>query len=212
MNCTEKTWHELITPLWQASEPPHLWGDDVDADWNTLSEALFDTLTKAAETLRPDLMSHIPRGLLRRGKPSTLRFTPMRVPAGPNASYKEIRLTRQLGRLREISRLIGLDQDPPQILWTKLKRSPFYNPRENVHRSIVHTQRLLDECFAQRKRTALTHWKEKMTADKSAFAWLRKDPQAMTHAVKLSPGDRAASSVHEALRKIQEYWRPCGPN
>eukprot|EP00435_Cladocopium_sp_Y103_P038804 s136_g10.t1 len=79
---------------------------DVDVAWHKLAKDLFSTLAQAVEDLRPEVMAGMPRGLLRQGKPEAARFRPkaevLRVATGEQASAREIRLTRQLGRLKEI--------------------------------------------------------------------------------------------------------------
>lgn len=169
-------------------------------------------MAAAVGALKPEVLAQIPGGMLRKGKPTAASFQPaaevVRVAAGSQACFIEIRLSRQLGRLREISRMVGLNQEIPHCLWEKLARSPCYDPQISVHHNIRKTQDMLDQFHELRKRTNLTQWKQKMQDDRCAFVWLRKDPQIFMHAVKLHPGDQAASSIFEALSKIKEFWNP----
>eukprot|EP00438_Fugacium_kawagutii_P001524 Skav207802 [mRNA] locus=scaffold381:23573:27208:+ [translate_table: standard] len=212
MNCTEEAWQSHVSSFWTHNPQDAAGAPDVNTAWQHLSQELFSSLTKAVAALKPDVLAQIPRGMLRKGKPTAASFQPdsnaVRVAAGAQASCKEIRLSRQLGRLREISRLVGHNQRIPQCLWDKLARSPYYDPQISVHHNIIKTQNLLNQCHELRQRTNLTLWKEKMQDDKCAFAWLRKDPQILTHAVKLHQGDVAASSISEALSKIKDFWKP----
>ena len=78
--------------------------------------------------------------------------------------------------MRYVGRLIGLDQQPHRNIWSKFERSPFYDPKKSLQQKVSQIQKLLDECFLQRKRTNLSKWREAMHDDVKAFSLAKERP------------------------------------
>ena len=112
-----------------------------------------------------------------------------------------------MARLEEVVRPNGLDQTVPASLWAKIRRSPYFDQSKTTHQNIHVAKAKLQKCINVSRKSSLEKWKEAMQEDKAAFAWLRKDLQVVTHAVKKFENDTAASSVSEAFSKIKDFWR-----
>ena len=211
MNITKDAWFQKVDHVWVRHSRSDPWTSDVSHDWDDLSQRIFAALLETAAEVAPQAVASIPAGLCRKGRPAQPRFIHAnwnaRTPAGDHATYQEIKLTRHLARLQEVVRLTGFDQEVPRSLWVKIQRSPYFDHGITTHQNIRNVKRKLSECIQRSQKSNLDKWKEAMQEDKAAFAWLRRDLQVASHALKGPEDDTAASSVTEALLKIKQYWK-----
>eukprot|EP00438_Fugacium_kawagutii_P026866 Skav221162 [mRNA] locus=scaffold85:207301:216528:+ [translate_table: standard] len=211
MNITKDQWSQKADQVWGRRSHLVPWNSDVSQNWSDLSQSIFAALLETAQEVAPQTVASIPAGMRRRGRPAEPRFIQDnwngRTPAGDHATCQEVKLTRHLARLQEVVRLTGLDQTVPNALWVKIHRSPYFDPNQTTHRNILAARKKLSECVRASQKSNLDKWKDAMQDDKAAFAWLRREPQVVSHALKSSPDDVAAASVSEALVKIKRFWR-----
>lgn len=211
MNITKESWFSKVDQVWTRHLRSAPWTSDVSQDWDDLSQRIFAALLDTVQEVAPQAVANIPAAMCRRGQPAQPRFIRdnwnARTPAGDHATCQEIKLTRHLARLKEVVRLKGFDQKVPEALWAKIHRSPYFDHKQTTHKNIISAQRKLDECSQVSQKSNLNKWKEAMQEDKAAFAWLRRDTQVVSHALKSNEADTAATSVTEALSKIKQFWR-----
>jgi hypothetical protein len=210
----EDQWQAMVGQHW-AARTRHPQSDSLDAVWRQLNYDLFQALCGAHQ----DVGWHQhqpPAAQLRRGKPTHVEVTPQEQPrhlaSGAFTSYRQRSLRRLLGRMLQLRQRRSSPTPTPQSatqqheLLTRIERSPGYDPAASLTDNIRHVTQSLEQCQQDENTQRLRRWKQRVTDDKHAFKWLRRQPPDLTHAIKTSPGDTPASSVQEALAKLRGFW------
>jgi hypothetical protein len=212
IEASRELWDRVVKDVWKELHVSWDAADDVNATWEHINRELWDTLTTAYQ--RTHGRDCLPVPLQRKGKPTkvTIRekqFSCRRT-LGCFATNKRRCLQNLLARLMEVRRrgywLRDLhDLDP--ILARKISNSPHFNPQASLAQNIVSVQRALESCDHDEREHRFAVWRNKMTDDKTALAWLRRQPQVVSPAVSVNKDGPAASSVQEAIHNIVTFWR-----
>lgn len=91
-------------------------------------------------------------------------------------------------------------------LWERIQRSPHYDQSLGLQRNILKVSNALQKCVENADQTRLHKWRGRMSNDKQAFKWIRRDATPMNPNVRADSEGAPGQTIQGSLGNLQRFW------